>query len=352
MEKKLLYSEGDYSIWRHQGIPDEALNFLDSIAWGNDGAVYEHKNTEEHIRLLHRPTLMAIHERNKIQGTAVFCNTPITAGASQFNCYYIRYFAASKEIKGKGVMKKYAPKVMEAIRDNEKDKTVFFACVEKANRASYRAVENAGYQKIGTMKTNGFSRFFPTVKKNIEQVTTDVVRSEVISLVKKQYEGHALVQFNSLFLLDNYYVIREKGEIIAGCQFHRVHWVVNSMPGFMGKIILNIVPFIPLLNRLFNPGRFKFLAFEGIYVKPGYEHRLMELFEGLLAKEKLYSAMYWMGEDCSVRKRILENGKTGLLHSFIKESDAFIMASFFGLTETEVRDITSRPLFASAFDYI
>jgi len=352
MEKKLLLNEGAYSIWRHEGIPDEALRFLNSIAWGNEGAVYEHKNTEEHIRLLHRPTLMSVHEHDKIQGTAVFCNTPITAGANQFNCYYIRYFAASKEIKGKGVMKKYAAKVMEAIRVNEKDKTVFFACVEKGNRASYRTVENAGYQNIGTMKTNGFSRFFPKAKKNIEQVNTDAVRSEVISLLKKQYEGHALVQFNALFLHNNYYVIREKGEIVAGCQFHRVHWIINSMPGFAGKIIVNIVPFVPLLNRLFNPGRFMFLAFEGIYVKPGSEHSLMELFEGLLAKEKLYSAMYWMGETCPVRKRILEKGKTGLLHSFIKDSDAFIMASFFDLTETEIRGITSRPLFASAFDYI
>ena len=114
MEKKLLLQDGDYSIWRHNGIPDDALIFLDSIAWGNDGAVYEHKNTETHIRLLHQPTLMAINEKEKIQGTAVFCNTPVSVGTSIFNCYYIRYFAASNEIKGKGVMKKYAVKVSAA----------------------------------------------------------------------------------------------------------------------------------------------------------------------------------------------------------------------------------------------
>jgi RimJ/RimL family protein N-acetyltransferase len=352
MRKKLLFSEDVYSIWRHEGIPEEAMKFLDSIAWGNDGAVYEHKNTEEHIRLLHRPTLMAIHEHDKIRGTAVFCNTPVTAGGVQYNCYYIRYFAASNEIKGKGVMKKYAVKVMEAVRDNEKEKTVFFACIEKGNRASYRTVENAGYNKIGTMKTNGFSRFFPKMKKNIERVNTDVEKNEVISLLKKQYATHALVQFDSIFLHDDYYIIRENGQIVAGCQFHRVHWVINNMAGFVGKIIMNVVPRLPLLNKMFNPRRFEFLAFEGIYFKPGYEHRLMDLFEGLLAKEKLKSAMFWMGETCPLRKRILEKGRTGLLHSFIKSSDAFIMASFHDLNETEISDIKSRPLFASAFDYI
>ncbi len=352
MEKKLLLQDGDYSIWRHNGIPDEAFVFLDSIAWGNDGAVYEHKNTEVHIRLLHRPTLMAIHEKEKIQGTAVFCNTPISAGASIYNCYYIRYFAASNEIKGKGVMKKYAVKVMESVRENEHAKTVFFACIERGNKASYKTVQNAGYNDIGVIKTNGFSRFFPKTNINIEQVNTEPVRKELLALLRKQYEQHALVQFNSIFLQDDYFVIRGNGEIIAGCQFHRVHWVINRMPGFMGKIIMNVVPQVPLLNKLFNPKRFEFLAFEGVYVKPGYEAQLGELFEGLLAKEKLKSAMYWMAENCPVRKRIMENVKPGLLHSFIKDSDVYILASFHALSEAEIIDLKSRPLFASAFDYI
>ena len=120
----------------------------------------------------------------------------------------------------------------------------------------------------------------------------------------------------------------------------------------MGKIVMNVVPLVPLLNKLFNPKRFEFLAFEGVYVKPGYEPQLMELFEGLLAKEKLKSAMYWMAENCPVRKRINENVKPGLLHSFIKNSDVYILASFHALSETEIVDLKSRPLFASAFDYI
>ncbi len=147
-------------------------------------------------------------------------------------------------------------------------------------------------------------------------------------------------------------MISENGEIIAGCQFHRIHWVINRMPGFMGKIIMNVVPLVPLLNKLFNPKRFEFLAFEGVYVKLGYEAQLVELFEGLLAKEKLKSAMYWMAENCPVRKRINENVKPGLLHSFIKNSDVYILASFHALSETEIADLKSRPLFASAFDYI
>lgn len=352
MNKKIILQEGEYSIWRHEGIPKEAFEFLDRIAWGNEGAVYEHKNTKEHILMIHKPTLMAIYEQDKIQGTAVFCNTAVSVGSAQFNCYYIRYFASSKEIRGKGVIKKYGIKVMESVRDGEKEKTVFFASVEKGNKASYRTVESAGYENIGVVKTNGFSRYFPRENKKMEQVATDVVRQEVLALLKKQYEAYALVQFNSIFLNDDYFVIRENGEIVAGCQFHRVHWVINNMPGTLGKILMRVVPHIPVINKLFNPKKFEFLAFEGIYVKPGFENKLSDLFEGLLAKEKLKSSMYWMGESCPLRKRILEKCKAGLIHTFIKDSDVFIMAAFHDLTEEEITDLKSRPLFVSGFDYI
>ena len=352
MNKKLITKEDPYTIWRYEGIPNEAINFLESIAWGNEGAVYEHKNTEHQISHLHQPALMAIKENDKIQGTAVFCNTPVAVGQAVFNCYYVRYFASSKEIRGKGVIKKYGIKVMEAIREGEKEKTIFFASVEKGNKASYKTVESAGYQNIGVIKTNGFSRFFPKSIKNIERVNTESGREEVLELLKKQYQQHALVQFNSIFIQDDYYVIRVNGEIVAGCQLHHVHWVINNMPGLTGKILMNVVPHLPVLNKIFNPNRFEFLAFEGIYCKPGYENRVEDLFEGLLAKEKLKTAIYWMAGNCPVRKRIEEKCKSGLIHSFVKDSDVYIMAAFHGLDEKDISDLKSRPLFVSGFDYI
>ncbi|MCK5440431.1 MAG: GNAT family N-acetyltransferase [Maribacter sp.] len=352
MKKETLFNEGNYSIQKHDGIPKEALLFLESIAWGNEGAIYEHKNTEEHIRLIKKPMLIGIFEGEQIRATAVFSMTSITTNGKQFNCNYIRYFASSKEIRGKGIMKNFSIKVMELIRENEKEKTIYFACIERANKSSYKVVESAGYDSIGTVKTLGFSRFFPKFNQKITQISSHEEQEEVLTLLRKKYKQHALVQFDALFFHNNYYVIRENGQIVAGCQYHRAHWVINNMKGITGKIIMNIIPIIPVINKLFNPKRFKFLAFEGIYFKPGYEHQLYALFEGLLAQEKLKSSMFWMGDTCPFRKKILKNGKLGMIHSFIKDSDVEIMASFKNMNETEIANLKSRPIFASAFDYI
>lgn len=352
MNEQILFEEAPYSIRKYKGIPGKAFDFLERIAWGNEGAVYEHINTSEHAALIHQPMLFAIQEGNKILGTAVFCNTPVSVGDSLFNCYYVRYFAASKEIRGKGIMKRYSGKVMELIRQGDEEKTIYFAGVERENKASYKVVESAGYEAAGTIKTMGFSRYFPRLNKTAEEITSKEDKQKVLELLSHQYKDYALTQFNYLFMRDNYYAIRENGEIVAGCQYHRAHWVVNNMKGISGKLIMNIVPHIPVLNKIFNPKRFEFLGFEGIYCKVGYENTLYSLFESLLAKEKLSASMFWLGDSSPLRNTLESKGKLGLIHTFIKDSDVVIMASYKNMNEEEIRDFKSRPLYASAYDYI
>lgn len=352
MEKKLLLKDGSFSIWKEQGIPMEAIEFLDSISWGSEGAVYEHKNTPENFKFITNPYLISIIENEKIMGTAVFCNPRVTVAGQSFNYYYTRYFASSPVIRGRGVIKKLAIEVMRSVREDEVEKTIFVGFVERGNKSSYKVSESAGYRNIGTIKTVGFSRFFPKKSIRIQQVKNEAEKKEVIELLRNQYRQHALVQFDYLFIRDNYYVIRENGEIIAGCQFHKAHWVINKMPGLMGKIILKVVPMVPLFNKLFNPKKFEFLAFEGIYFKPGKEKFLHELFEGLLAKEKLKSSLFWMGENCPWYQTLNQYGRSGLINKFVKDSDVYIMASYQNMTPEEVLAAETSPLYASGFDYI
>jgi hypothetical protein len=198
---------------------------------------------------------------------------------------------------------------------------------------------------------NAFSRFYPKVQPDVERLQPEE-QNQMLNLIHDQYKHHSLVHTDYLFLNDNYFVIREQGEIVAGCQYHRVHWAINKMPGFMGKIIMNVLPRLPLINKLFNPKRFEFLALEGLYFKPGHEKTLLRLYEGLLHREKINSALFWMGENCPHRKKILDHGKLGLLNSFVKDSGVYIMTSYQNMNEEEIKTLKSLPLYASAFDYI
>ncbi len=350
--KTLVLKEEDYSIWKYEGVPEEIISFFEQTNWGSAGAVYVRKNSSELVRLLKNPYLLAVQKGDEIVGTAVFCHTTPLVLGSPYNCYIIRYFAASRAIQGKKIMKHYAGKVMEVVRDAESEKTIYVGCVEKGNIRSYKVVSNAGYEPLGLLSVCAFSRFFPKAQKNRARIHTEVEKSEVLKLLRTFYAKHVLVHFDYLFLRDNYFVIREQGEIVAGCQFHRVHWAINKMPGFMGKIIMNVLPNIPFINKLFNPKRFEFLAFEGIYFKAGHENTLLKLFEGLLHQEKINAALFWMGETCPHREVIQQHGKLGLMQHFVKDSGVYIMTSYRNMSDEEIAPLKSGPLYASAFDYI
>ena len=347
-----VLQEDEYSIWKYEGVPEEVISFFEQTNWGSAGAVYERKNSSELVRQLKNPYLFAVQKGEVIVGTAVFCHTtPLVLGSS-YNCYIIRYFAASEVIRGKKLMKYYAGKVMEVVRNEEIEKTIYVGCVEKGNIRSYKVVENAGYEPLGSLSVSAFSRFFPKAQKNVERVQTQSEKSEVQDRVRKFYTKHVLVHFDYLFLKDNYFVMREQGEIVAGCQLHRVHWAINNMPGLMGKIIMHVLPNIPFINKLFNPKRFEFLAFEGIYFKHGREDTLLKLFEGLLHREKMNSALFWMGENCPYKEIIQKHGNLGLMEHFVKDSGVYIMTSYRNMSDEEIARLKSGPLYASAFDYI
>lgn len=352
MRKEMLFTEGEYVITRYDGIPDHALTFWKRISWGNEGAVYQNMKIEQHIPLIIKPKLLAIEKNNEIQGTGVFSNMTVLSGQTNYNCQYIRYFATDPAVRGQGLMKKYSAKTMELVSEGETLKTVYFALVEKGNKASFKAVQNTGYSHVGTIKTIGFSRFFPKEKINIHHITTEQDKKQVIENLSTFYKYHSLVQFNPVFQHQNYYVLKnEQGDWIAGCQLHRCHWKVNRMPGRIGKFMVKTLPNIPLLRRIFNPKKFEFLAFEGIFWKPGHEKELAELFEGLLAKEKVNSAMMWIDEKDQLLKGIINNNNLGLIHSFVKKNDVMMMQAYFDLTNDERANFVSKPFYASAFDY-
>lgn len=350
--RTLVLQENEYAIWKYEGVPERIISFFEQTDWGSAGAVYVRKNASELVRLLKKPYLYAVQQGEEIVGTAIFCHTTPYVLDKTYNCYIIRYFAASEAIRGKKLMKYFGGKVMEVVRDAESEKTIYVGCVEKGNLRSYKVVENAGYERLGLLCVSGFSRFYPKSHAGVEQIKTEEQKAQVFSLLKNYYSKHALVHFDYLFLNNNYFVIREGSEIVAGCQYHRVHWAINKMPGLMGKIIMNVLPHTPFLKRLFNPKKHEFLAFEGIYFKPGYEHKLHELFESLLHREKLNSALFWMGETCPYRKSILEFGKLGLIDQFVKDSGVYIMTSYRNMSKAEIAELKSVPLYASAFDYI
>jgi hypothetical protein len=353
MAKQTLHTEPGFTIYRTESITDEMITFLDGIAWGMEGAVYDHLNTREQILAIPHPVVLYLEDEVGIAATAVFCRNDIDNAGFICDSYYVRYFAAHPRIRGRKLIKRFAHQIMTLVRESEKNPCIFFAGVEKGNHRSFKTVTNAGYHQIDNLKTVGFSRFFPKKNPAIRAVTEPEEQSNIRELLKRSYRDYSLVQFTGLHRDNRYYVLERDGEILAGAQALPGLWAVRSMSGFLGWIVINVVPWLPLVRKVFHPKHFRFLAFEAMYCKDGNVDYLYELFEGVLAEFGRYSALFWLSEKSELYEAMVrKKGGLGLLYNFTKDSDVRLMASYANLSEEEIQQVESHPVYAASFDFV
>ena len=177
-------------------------------------------------------------------------------------------------------------------------------------------------------------------------------RDLVIQLLERYYANHSLVHFSYLFQEENYFVIRDNGEIVAGCQVHPAAWIVKNIPGKLGGIFLKCIPFLPVVRTIFNPSNFKFLTFEGFYVKEGREVELIKLFESILSYFSLRACLIWLDVRDPLYLSLLKLGKHGIMKNFVDKASIKILAIPDKASIQTMQHIQVHPIYISTFDFI
>lgn len=348
----LIAEQAPYQIWVQEGIPPFIINFLKTVRLGTDGAVYRHYDTEDRIAHIAQPYVAYATEGEQFVACMVMSKIKTWQGNQPLDSYYIRYFSAHPDYRGKGITKQMSQLFIKAFAKTLPTGALLYGVLEGGNHRSIKIVEKVGFEQRKPVLTIGFSRFFPKGSKRIQRIKTPAEKQVVLDLLEDYYQDYAIRHFQNVFQKDRYYVIREKGEILAGLQVHQTVWKVESMPGLSGKILLSILPRLPIINQMFNPRHFEFITFEGIYHKVGEEAALYELIEGLLAQEKLKTAIFWLAKDAPLTQMILQRGKLGLMHQFVKNAGTFIAYNTTQLSDAQQEQLLRFPPYISSFDFI
>lgn len=351
-DRLLVAQEGAFQIWMQKGVPQEIIDFLDSVRFGTEGAVYEHLYTEDRVASLFNPYLCYATEGDHLVACIVVESMETLQRGIPLASYYIRYFAANPVYKGRGITTKLAVLFIDNFVALFKDKTIFYGVLEDGNTRSSKIADRVGLDRLTNIRTIGFSRFFPKKDARIERLSDPSAQAKHLETLHTFYKDYILVHFNHIFLKDDYFVIRKEGEIVAGVQMHRAFWRITSMPGLAGKFLIRILPYLPLFKKMFNPKRFEFITFEGIYYQPGHEDTLISLLEGLLAQEKLKTAIFWLAEKSPIYKMIMERAQLGVIHQFVKNTNTFKAYNTKFLSPEEEKTLKDYPPFISTFDFI
>jgi hypothetical protein len=340
----------------------EILQLLNKNVIGTpgQGMLYQHLKVNEKIFKISEPYFVNLIKKDHILGTCCFCHRKTINNSREIDSFYIRYFSfkegfrqkvpSKRYIKRNGTIKTGMEKILQGrgLNKSAKDKFYHYAYVDPRNLRSSKLCGEFGFEEVRKFSTIIFNRIRPQDYPQVTPVSHDQL-SNVAVLLKDFYKDYNMFSMENLFGDRHYYIVKDhEGRIVAGTQVNPDHWKIIALPGLLGKVILNTFSTIPYLKRLFNKD-YRFLTFEGIYYATGCESYLQILFESLLARYRVNSAMIWIDTETPLYKTI-KSLKLGLVSKLNKEVRAQVICRFFNFSAEEKKLFKSGPAYISGID--
>lgn len=332
---------------------------LNQTTIGTEGTLYQLKDTAYKIDHLHNPHFFSLERNGNAIANITLCERNICVGKSILPSFYIRYFAFDKRFQGTGSESKgqsafhhYFGALFQTSNLNPiqplYNKSIYWAYIDPQNKRSAQMKNQFGFEPIGQLRTTCFSRFYPKKVSNVERLTSKADQAITRQAIQVFYKDYAFFSDIHLFEKDNYYILRKKGEIVAGIQANPTHWEIKRLPGKTGNFLVKHGHKIPLLKKIFNPKNHRFLATEGLFWTKGNELYVKELLEGVLALTGYFSLLIW--EDTN-SERINELPlRWGLIQQLKPSSLVDIVAKCIHFNSEEVEQLNQSKKYISGFD--
>jgi GNAT superfamily N-acetyltransferase len=334
---------------RRTCTPD-MVSFLEETVWGTRGVLYTKHNLAATLEGLPAPRYFSLTEGGRLVAVGVCLQKIVRAGQGEYVAIYPAALAVDEARRSQG----YGKLMVEAARPYLLEVLgptgLFYGFVESGNIRSLGLFSQVSTHTLGLFHTQIFSRFFPQDDRRVGPAR-ESERQGLLAGLHDCYADHALLDFADSFHLDQYFVLREGGEVVAGVQAEAWEWSLLSLPGPWGFLLVRMLPRVPFLKRWFNAKELRFLKLGNLYARPGREAELFSLMEALLARHRVHFAMAYFDRRSPVYQAIEGAGDFGYLsHSLV--FSAQVMAEFVGLGEEETADFLHRPLFISPLDAI
>lgn len=335
-------------IRRSSTYSPEFLALLERTIWGSGGLKYSINGMAEILNRTHNCHFLTLEENGKPIGVLNLIQKTTRLRGKDYPAVYSYGLAIDATKLGKGYGTLLAEQALHYGLRKIGEKGIFYGYVESDNIHSLKAIQKVGRKSLGLYHSLIISRFKPKHDNYLTKLQGSE-KEKLIQLLYELYSSHSLIDFEQSVKAEDYYVLTQGDEIIAGLQCEKNHLTIKYLPGAGGFFLLKLMPYIPILRSLIPEGNFHFLALGNIYVKAGHEPKLFKLIEAVLAKYQFNFGMIYMDKRSTMYQRLEQEGKFGLFNSLVNVP-VHVMAYLKGFTEDEMAEILRRPLFISIMD--
>lgn len=357
-----------------QKANEDVRELLNQTILGTPGGIqYKLSNINDKIDTLENTQFLCLNLRGRTIGTIalsrrIFEHNNFHPLATD----YIRYLSI------KGLMRdesKHKSKKQNSTRKNNKTKAlvasffkdsskikgdsipsssdyIMYAFVDSHNERSANIVESNGFKPYRKFKTIAYNNFSCKKQTQVKRLEDSVFKEQLKQYLYKEYSEHSLYHPNLINLKEDYWILEENGQLIAGIKVRPTSWKILNLPGMYGKFLLNYLPKINFFKKHINPKDFRFLACEGIIIRDGHEQKLTQLLEGVCYEHKTSIAMFWFDTKSPLLNRLSKIRKMGILKKVLNFKPASLYIKAENTSSKTERLLKERPTYISAYDIV
>jgi hypothetical protein len=370
---RTLLTFHDLNVEVEEAPGQELLEHMHSTVMGQPGGLrYHHTSLEDRMMSGGENYFIYLRKSGKMMGSVGFCSKPSVTDGLSHHSWLIRYFSIKApmrsvpkkqkektdlqdEQKRSSVLGRFMQPVVanpSQLREGEQDPnqpSIVFAIIDQTNLRSMNFSAQMGLETVGEMAGFSFSRLKPKKSDRVEQIL-EADKKQVLDLLKDYYSNYTLFFTEPVFKNNDYFVIKEGGLMVAGVQIYPVQWKIVDFGSRMANLAMRWLTKIPWVNKRISLEELRFLAFDAIYCKPGYEASLYELMEGVLERTGNYLAMMMMDEQSHLYTIFRERQKLGVLHKFMGTYHADIRVRFNNMPEKTRNYFLEHPTYIPTYD--
>jgi hypothetical protein len=351
----------------------ELIDHIGSTYLGTPGGLqYHHTTGIDKLKNMKTCYFAFLRRHGKMLGSIGYDLRDTHAGEATYKCWLVRYFAIKAPLRSDKLTRKqrkqkagkdrsvsllkdvtnFFHKNPERLIDpdtNEMPQAILYSLVEKKNERSRNFAEIGGYEKTGDVVSFIFSRLVQRKRAGVERLSRSDI-PQMRFLLRDFYSEHAFYLDDNLFLNDNYYVLRENGEIVAGLQANEEMWEIKTIGNATLDRLIRFLTRIPFIGKRFRYEQMRFLGVEGIFFREGRGDAVYTLLEGVLALRDQYLALMIMDTRSSVCLNFRKHGRLGPVNSILGTFEGDFYTRFYSFPEEEKERVSAMPAYISIFD--
>ena len=251
--EEVLWQDDQFGqvISRSTKPSDQTLALLKAAVWGSRETRYRVLGIAEKLARLRDPSFFVLSENGTEICVFVMDHCHKDVAGTRCGGYHFVMAATLENRRDEG----FATRLIEVIRPYA-EQTVGrlgfgFAYIEETTEITLKISEHIGHSIEADIPLQLFSRLMPRRDERAGQIRESELQP-VVQGLERLYANHELADFHSSIKPEETYVYHRNDRVTASVQAELLNWEIVSMPGLFGRLLLDVMPWLPGWNNILN----------------------------------------------------------------------------------------------------